>query len=66
VLPLLPLALLLVLLRLWFCPKVDPFAPENRVTYNDGLLDKIFMRLFTQKIADQLEPGQQRCSPSCC
>jgi hypothetical protein len=57
---LLPLALLL--LRSCFCPpQVDPFAPENRVTYSDGWLDKIFMKLFTQKIADQLEPGQQRC-----
>ncbi|WIA41218.1 hypothetical protein OEZ86_004833 [Tetradesmus obliquus] len=37
--------------------KVDPFAPENKVAYNDGWLDRIFMKLFTSKIADQLEPG---------
>lgn len=31
----------------------DPFA--EKTVYNDGPVDKLFIRLFTQKMADQLE-----------
>lgn len=31
----------------------DPFA--EKTVYSDGPVDKLFIRLFTQKMADQLE-----------
>jgi hypothetical protein len=31
----------------------DPFA--EKTVYNDGPVDKLFIKLFTQKMADQLE-----------
>jgi hypothetical protein len=35
----------------------DPFA--EKTIYNDGPIDKLFIKLFTQKMADQLE-GESR------
>jgi hypothetical protein len=37
-----------------FCLQ-DPFA--DKTTYNDSPVDKVFIKLFTQKMADQLGPG---------
>lgn len=37
----------------------DPFA--ERTVYNDGPVDKLFIKLFTQKMADQLEGGWCVC-----
>jgi hypothetical protein len=31
----------------------DPFA--EKTVYNDNMVDKLFIKLFTQKMADQLE-----------
>lgn len=52
---------------LWPAPRCmhclqDPFA--ERTIYNDSPLEKVFIRLFTQKIADQLGPGQYSNGPS--
>jgi hypothetical protein len=43
----------------------DPFA--EKTVYNDGPIDKLFIKLFTQKMADQLEgestlPSSRPCS----
>jgi hypothetical protein len=35
------------------CVMQDPFA--EKTVYNDGPIDKLFIKLFTQKMADQLE-----------
>lgn len=37
------------------CSLQDPFA--EKTVYNDGPVDKLFIKLFTQKMADQLEGG---------
>ena len=37
------------------CLQVDPFA--TKTVYNDGFVDKLFIKLFSQKMAAQL-PGE--------
>lgn len=38
------------------CCLQDPFA--EKTVYNDGPVDKLFIKLFTQKMADQLDGKQ--------
>lgn len=44
-------------------PPQDPFA--EKTVYNDGPIDKLFIKLFTQKMADQLEGKEDHPAAAC-